>query len=323
MIRASGLVKHYADVRAVDGVSFSVARGEIVGFLGLNGAGKSTTMKMLTGYLYPDAGEVWIGGLPMDGTGLRARAHLGYLPEHTPLYREMRVDRYLSFVGELRGLRGAARRDALERVVETTGLDGYTTRRIRTLSKGYRQRVGLAQALISDPDVLILDEPTGGLDPSEIVRIRDRIVGLSKTKTILLSTHVLSEVQEICTRVIMIAAGLIVEDSNLEDLTEGEGESLVLCLTADEQSVRDALRSVEGVLSADVSGRSTPGRVRFHLEVIDRFAVAERLSAMASARGWPLLELRHEVPTLERVFLDRTRRVAPAQHSTAGEEPQS
>jgi len=225
MIRASGLVKHYGDVRAVEGVSFSVARGEIVGFLGPNGAGKSTTMKMLTGYLYPDAGEVWLGGLPLDGSSLDARSHLGYLPEHTPLYREMRVDRYLSFVGEMRGLRGAARVDALERVVETTGLHGYTTRRIRTLSKGYRQRVGLAQALISDPDVLILDEPTSGLDPSEIVRIRDRILGLSANKTILLSTHVLSEVQEICTRVIMIAAGRIVEDSGLAELTEGDGEA--------------------------------------------------------------------------------------------------
>lgn len=317
MIRASGLVKHYADVRAVDGVSFSVARGEIVGFLGPNGAGKSTTMKMLTGYLYPDAGEVWLGGLPLDGMSLTARARLGYLPEHTPLYHEMRVDRYLSFVGELRGLRGAARRDALERVVETAGLEGYTTRRIRTLSKGYRQRVGLAQALISDPDVLILDEPTSGLDPSEIVRIRDRILRLAETRTILLSTHVLTEVEEICSRAIIISAGVIVLDSSLLELTEGEGEALVVTLLADEQPARDALRSVEGVLSADISGRSSQGRVRFTLEVEERFAVAERLSALAATRGWPLLELRHEVPTLERVFLNCTRRTAADQDPTA------
>jgi ABC-2 type transport system ATP-binding protein len=327
MIRASGLVKHYGDVRAVDGVSFSVTRGEIVGFLGPNGAGKSTTMKMLTGYLYPDEGEVWLGGLPVDGESLQARTHLGYLPEHTPLYREMRVDRYLSFVGELRGLRGAACRAAFERVVETTGLEGYTTRRIRTLSKGYRQRVGLAQALISDPDVLILDEPTSGLDPAEIVRIRDRILGLSESKTILLSTHVLSDVKEICTRVIMIAGGRIVEDSGLAELTEGKGEALVLVLIADEQSVSDALRDVEGVLRVDVSGRSGEGRVQFHLEVQDRFGVAERLSAMAASRGWPLLELRHEVPTLETVFLNRTRRVgagdAPGTDAGATEEPES
>ncbi|HJM57500.1 MAG TPA: ATP-binding cassette domain-containing protein [Planctomycetota bacterium] len=312
MIRAEGLVKHYGDVRAVEGVSFEVGRGEIVGFLGPNGAGKSTTMRMLTGYLYPDQGRVHIAGHDVAQDGQKARASLGYLPESTPLYRDMRVDRYLQFVGELRGLDRVQRQDALERVFDATDLAGYTQRKIGTLSKGYRQRVGLAQALISDPDVLILDEPTSGLDPAEIVRVRDRIVALAETKTILLSTHVLPEVEEVCRRVIILAGGRIVADGSLLELSAGREECLLVTLVAPEQEALAACAEVPGVLGCAVSGRGASGRLRLHLDVSERFDVAERLSALAVERGWPLLELRHDVPTLERVFLECTR--------SAGEE---
>jgi gliding motility-associated transport system ATP-binding protein len=313
MIRAAGLVKHYGDVKAVDDVSFEVGRGELVGFLGPNGAGKSTTMKMLTGYLYPDAGEVEIAGHPMDGQGLVARANIGYLPEHTPLYREMRVDRYLAFVASVRGLRGGPRRDAVERVIVDADLEGYTTRRIRNLSKGYRQRVGLAQALIADPDVLILDEPTSGLDPAEIVRIRERIVRLATTKTVLLSTHVLGEVEEVCPRAIIIAAGRIIADGSLAELATGMGETLAVTLAgtlaADGDGAAHALGELAGVTEVN-SVAGTADRVRFHLTVEGRFDVAERVSRLAVDRGWVLLELSHEVPTLERVFLARVRALA-------------
>jgi len=317
MIAAEGLVKHYGSVRAVDGVSFSVGRGEIVGFLGPNGAGKSTTMKMLTGYLYPDEGQVTIGGAPALGGGLEARAAIGYLPENTPVYRGMRVDRYLAFVAELRGIRGSARRDAVERVVASCDLEGYTERRIATLSKGYRQRVGLAQALVGDPAVLVLDEPTNGLDPAEIVRIRDLVVSLAEHKTILLSTHVLPEVEEVCRRAIIIAAGRLVADGGLLELSEGEGESLSVVLTADEESALTSLGRIDGVKSAQVSGRGLEGRVRFHLEVDGRFDVAERVARVAAEAGYPLSELRHEVPTLERVFLSRTRGTLPMTEADA------
>ncbi|MEM9380946.1 MAG: ATP-binding cassette domain-containing protein, partial [Planctomycetota bacterium] len=215
MILAEGLQKSFGPVRAVRGVSFSVERGELVGFLGPNGAGKSTTMKMLTGSLLPDSGRASIAGVPLDGRSIGARAAVGYLPEHTPLYREMRVRRYLEFVGEVHGMSAAQRRDALARVVDACDLDGYVARRIHTLSKGYRQRVGLAQALFADPEVLVLDEPTSGLDPAEIVRIRDLVVELAQHKTILLSTHVLPEVEEVCRRVLIIAGGELVADGAL------------------------------------------------------------------------------------------------------------
>jgi len=307
MIRAEGLVKHYGDVRAVEDVSFEVGRGEIVGFLGPNGAGKSTTMRMLAGYLHPDQGRVHIAGHDMASDGQAARASLGYLPESTPLYRDMRVDHYLLFVGELRGMNRVQRQDALERVFEATDLAGYTQRKIGTLSKGYRQRVGLAQALISDPDVLILDEPTSGLDPAEIVRVRDRIVALAETKTVLLSTHVLPEVEEVCRRVIILAGGRIVADGSLLELSAGREECLLVTLVASEQEALAACADLPGVQTCSVSGRGSKGRLRLQLEVSERFEVAERVGALAADRGWPLLELRHDVPTLERVFLECTR----------------
>jgi len=319
MIQAAGLVKSYGNVHAVRDVSFEVKRGEIVGFLGPNGAGKSTTMKLLTGYLYPDEGQVSVAGLPVDGRDRRARQAVGYLPESTPLYREMRVDRYLAFVTKIRGIPRARRADAIERVVAACDLNGYTARRIRNLSKGYRQRVGLAQALIADPDVLILDEPTSGLDPEEIVRIRDLVVSLAREKTILLSTHVLPEVEEVCRRVVIIAAGQIVADGDILDLAHEERESLVVVVQAAEAEAVSALGELDGVLQVQITGRGDAGRVRLQLDVAERFAVAERVARLVHERGWSLVELRHQVPTLESVFLQRTRGLrAQAQRAEAG-----
>ena len=312
MIQVSGLVKHYGDVRAVDGVDFAIGRGEIVGFLGPNGAGKSTTMRMLTGYLYPDQGEILIRGHRLNEDPLKGRAAIGYLPEHTALYQEMRVDRYLGFVARVRGLGRSEARSAVERVIGDADLEGYTSRRIHTLSKGYRQRVGLAQALISDPDILILDEPTSGLDPAEIVRIRDRIVSLAETKTIMLSTHVLPEVEEVCRRVLIIAGGKIVADGSVLDLSGGQGESLLVTLGCDEQEGLQLLGQLGGVQSVEVRGRGAVGRIRFHLDVGDRFEVAEQVTRLAVGQGWPLFEVKHDVPTLERVFLHHTRGLGSA-----------
>lgn len=309
MVQAVGLVKNFGPVRAVRGVSFSVARGELVGFLGPNGAGKSTTMKMLTGSLLPDQGEGFVGGVSVNGGALEARASVGYLPEHTPLYREMRVSGYLDFVGQVHGMRRAARRDAFERVVQAADLDGYTDRRIHTLSKGYRQRVGLASALYVDPPVLILDEPTSGLDPAEIVRIRDLVVRLAKEKTILLSTHVLPEVEEVCRRVLIIAGGELVADGPLDELAGGTGDALAVTVRADEAVLLRTLGSIDGASKPRIVGRGADGRVRALLDVEDRFDAAERVVKRLADEGLPLVELRHEVPTLERVFLDRTQRV--------------
>jgi len=319
MIRAAGLVKHFGSVRAVEGVSFEVERGEIVGFLGPNRAGKSTTMRMLVGCLHPDAGEVAIAGHPLHAEGREARRRLGYLPETTPLYREMRVDRYLTFVASLRGLSGAARRDACERVIEATDLEGYTTRRIRTLSKGYRQRVGLAQALVGDPDVLVLDEPTSGLDPAEIVRVRERIVALAATRTVLLSTHVLSEVEDVCQRALIIAAGRLVADGSLAELARAQGQTLAVSLTAPAAGALELCGELDGVAAVRELSPGAPGELRLELTVTDRAAVAAKVSALASRRSWTLTELSHELPSLERTFLSAVGSLAELER--ASEEP--
>ena len=322
MIEARGLIKHYGPVKAVDGVSFQVGKGEIVGFLGPNGAGKSTTMKMLTGSLVPDGGEVRVAGRAVLGGsdgGLQARACLGYLPEHTPLYRAMRVDRYLRFVASLRGLPRAQRADAVERVVQACDLGGYTGRRIATLSKGYRQRVGLAQALLSEPEVLILDEPTSGLDPAEIVRIRDLVVRLAQHATILLSTHVLGEIQEICQRVVILAGGKVVADGSLEELSANQAPVLRVSLAGEREEIAQALGQVPGVQAVRPLAGSTE-RASFALDVTERYEVAARVSELARARGWILFELGHETPSLESVFLARTRGVAGG---LAAQEPSS
>ena len=310
MIRAAGLTKSFGPVRAVHDVSFEVRAGELVGFLGPNGAGKSTTMKMLTGSLLPDAGRAEVRGVAVDGGDPAARAAVGYLPEHTPLYGEMRVTRYLDFIGEVFGMGRAARRDALERVIDACDIEGYQSRRIRTLSKGYRQRVGLAGALFSDPPALVLDEPTSGLDPAEIVRIRDLVVSLARTKTILLSTHVLPEVEEVCRRVLIITGGRLVADGSLEELGSAASDVVLATVVADGDAALRVIGGVEGAGGARIARRGDGGRVTVEVTADDRFDLATRIARATHDAGLELVELRHEIPTLERVFLERTRAAA-------------
>lgn len=306
LIEAQSLSKHFGPVAAVDRVSFQVRRGELVGFLGPNGAGKSTTMRMLTGYLSPDEGEARLGGLPAGDRD--ARTVLGYLPEHTPLHREMRVDRFLSLVATLRGLRSNSHADALERVIDSCDLGGYERRRIHTLSKGYRQRVGLAQALISDPDVLILDEPTSGLDPREILRVRDLVARLARDKTVLISTHVLPEVEEVCRRVLIIAGGRLVADGDPQDLAGNAGRRLVVefCGASSVNDLMETVRNLEGVQSLTVVNPLRGGDARWDVQADDPSGLVDPLQSALSKAGATLLELRHEQPTLEQVFLKHT-----------------
>ncbi|MEL6716328.1 MAG: ATP-binding cassette domain-containing protein, partial [Planctomycetota bacterium] len=314
-IELAGISKSFGPVHANKDIDLRIEPGTIHGIIGENGAGKSTTMKMLTGSLLPDAGRAEVRGLAVDGGARAARAAVGYLPEHTPLYGEMRVTRYLGFVGEVYGLGRAARRDAVERVVDACDLDGYTDRRIRTLSKGYRQRVGLAQALLPDPPALVLDEPTSGLDPAEIVRIRDLVVSLAREKTILLSTHVLPEVEEVCRRVLIITGGRLVADGPLEALGEGAGDAVVATIVASEERALELFGAVTGAFSPRVVRRGEQGRLTLTFDVEDRFAAAESIARTAADASVALVELRHEVPTLERVFLDRTRAAREAERA--------
>ena len=317
MILVEGLSKTYGDVRAVDGVSFRVAAGEVVGFLGPNGAGKSTTMRILTGFLHADAGRVEVAGRTVDPDDPSTRAPIGYLPEHTPLYRNMRVADYLDFMGRLRHLARGARREAIGRVLEMCGLVDWEKRRIAHLSRGYRQRVGLAQALLPDPQVLVLDEPTSGLDPAEITRIRALVEELGKTKTILLSTHILAEVQETCPRVIILAGGRIVADGSTLDLAAEEAVELHVTLAADAAEAAELVRGIEGVTDVRTLGSDAEGRVRLALSVADRFRVAAELSRAVHAKGWDLIELHHDLPSLERVFLSRTERRGRSEEAPA------
>ncbi len=213
MIEVKGLVKNYGAKRAVDGVSFSVSRGEILGFLGPNGAGKSTTMKMLTGFIRPDAGTATVAGIDVTVDPVAVKRQLGYLPESAPAYPEMTVEEFLGFIAEVRGFRTAgAKRTQVDRAIALTHLAPVRKQTIETLSKGFKQRVGVAQAILHDPPALVLDEPTDGLDPNQKNEIRSLIKGMAATKTIILSTHILEEVDAICTRVIIISQGKVVVD---------------------------------------------------------------------------------------------------------------
>src|SRR6195952_3735217 len=225
-IEVKGLTKLYGEQKAVDDISFAAAKGEIVGFLGPNGAGKSTTMKIITGYLLADAGTAMVCGIDVKSQPLETKKKIGYLPEANPLYYDMYVREYLDFVSDVHEIKN--KKQKIEDVIATVGLTVEANKKVGQLSKGYKQRVGLAAALIHDPEVLILDEPTSGLDPNQIVEIREVIKRLGKDKTVLFSSHILQEVQAICDRVIIINKGIIVADDELAQLQQGKSNSLVV-----------------------------------------------------------------------------------------------
>lgn len=218
MIEVKGLFKTFGNIHAVDGVTFSVRRGEILGFLGPNGAGKSTTMKMITGFLRPDAGTATVDGIDVTADPVAVKTKLGYLAESAPAYPEMTVEEFLGFIADVRGFRNAARQDRIERAVTLTHLNPVRKQTIETLSKGFKQRVGFAQALLHDPPVLVLDEPTDGLDPNQKNEVRALIKAMASEKAVILSTHILEEVDAICTRVIIISRGRLVADETPDQL---------------------------------------------------------------------------------------------------------
>jgi len=310
-IAIENLTKSYGRIQALSGISVRIEPGEVIGLLGPNGAGKTTLMKILTGYLEPDAGEVRVHGIDVVGDPLAAQRRIGYLPESAPLYGEMLVQEYLEMMAAMRGVAPDRRHARMIEVIRATGLTDRVVQPISTLSKGYRQRVGIAQAIIHEPDILILDEPTTGLDPAQIVEIRDLIVGLAKKTTVLLSTHILSEVEATCERVLVIMQGQLRADAKLAELRHAN--AAVVAIDTAASGVADVLHKVDGVTSVEAAG--TAGaftRWRVTSGTADELCPA-LFEALRPTR-WKIAELRPEPKTLERVFRDLAERggeVAP------------
>jgi len=307
MIEVERLTKDYGMAHALKGISFAVARGEVIGFLGPNGAGKSTTMKILTGYLLPTSGRASVDGLDVVADSLQVRARIGYLPESTPLYGEMRVDDYLRFCAEIRGVPATQRRTAIGRAVELCGLQRVTGKNIVELSKGYKQRVGLAQAIVHEPEVLILDEPTSGLDPNQIVEVRNLIERLGQDHTVILSTHYLQEVEKSCSRVIIVSQGQIVADDSRDALVAAMPRSTIHArIQGPEQAVRNQLAELFPGREVQLSTEAD-GSLHVRVGVGEAKApVEEALARLVVKNNWSLLELGRERSTLEDVFRQLT-----------------
>ncbi|MCC6486714.1 MAG: ATP-binding cassette domain-containing protein, partial [Candidatus Hydrogenedentes bacterium] len=293
------LTKLYGSVAAIEDVSFEVAQGEIIGFLGPNGAGKSTTMRILTGFTPATSGSAKVAGFHVEDHPVEVKRRLGYMPENVPLYPEMLVASFLSYVADVKGVPRRDKKIEVDRVMERCGLQGMGKRILRNLSKGYRQRVGLAQALIGNPPVLILDEPTVGLDPKQIIEIRQMIKSLAEEHTVLLSTHILPEVSMICERVIIINRGRIVAQDTMKNLTRG-GDQAALEIEAGgvTETVLAVLRGVGGVQNAERIG---PGR--YVVETRDGEDVREKVSAALVSNNCHLTGLQRRARTLEDVFV--------------------
>jgi ABC-2 type transport system ATP-binding protein len=306
MIHVSHLTKYYGDYPAVQDVSFDVPAGKIVGFLGPNGAGKSTTMRILAGYHTATSGRATIDGLDVLWDSVEVRRRIGYMPESCPLYHEMRVSEYLHFRGGLKGIYGGHRRRRIDYVVDRCWLGDVRRQIIGTLSKGYRQRVGLADALLASPPVLILDEPTAGLDPTQIRSTRDLIRELGREHTILLSTHILSEVEMTCDSVIIIHQGRVAASGSLMELKDRASEGAGLIAEFDGMIDTAIVQRLPGV--SDVAAEHTPTGVKLRVHGGDPAELTPRLCRLAADESWRVREIRPERPTLEDLFVQITGR---------------
>ncbi|MBX7211152.1 MAG: ATP-binding cassette domain-containing protein [Verrucomicrobiaceae bacterium] len=305
MIQVENLRKEFGHKVAVDGVSFSVEKGEVLGFLGPNGAGKSTTMRMVTGYFRPTAGLIKVGGVDMLESPEEAKRSIGYLPENAPLYSDMTVASFLGFCAELRGLRGADKRKAIDRVLETCFLEGVRNQSVDTLSKGYKHRTCFAQSIIHDPDVLILDEPTDGLDPNQKHEVRNLIKRMGQNKAIVFSTHILEEVEAACSRAIIIDRGKVVADGTPNDLKQRGNMAVRVGVRGAAGSViRAEIEKISGVHQIEPGASSDDqftGRVLVTKgrKMAD---VAREVASLAAAKNWQLEELHQDEGKLDEVF---------------------
>lgn len=297
-IEVKGLLKQYGEQKAVNQISFAVNKGEIVGFLGPNGAGKSTTMKMITGYLQPDAGDVSVSGIDVKKDPLSAKKKIGYLPESNALYYEMYVREYLYFIADVHEVKNKKQR--IEEVIQLTGLTPESKKRVGQLSKGYKQRVGLAAALLHDPEVLILDEPTSGLDPNQIIEIRNVIKEQGKNKLVLFSSHILQEVEALCDRVIIINKGKIVADDKLQNLQQRSTMNIVR-VSFKEALEAEWIKRLQGVKSVNKIDSYT-----WNIETTEPDTVRRELKKLEAQNNLDIVSLQSENQSLEEVFRSLT-----------------
>ena len=304
MIEIQNLTKTYGAKFAVDNISFKVNRGEIVGFLGPNGAGKSTTMNILTGYLSSNSGVAKVGGIDILENPAEAKKLIGFLPEQPPLYLDMTVEEYLNFVYDIKKCT-LNRKLHLEEIRKVTKIDDVKKRLIKNLSKGYRQRVGIAQALVGNPPVIIFDEPTVGLDPKQIIEIRNLIRNLGKTHTVILSTHILSEVQSVCDRIVIINEGKIIADEKTENITEAAEDSrkYSVKVCGPQREVQRALSNIPGVLSVDATGERELDSYTYVVESERGVDIRKPIFYAMSQSGYPIIGLEALSMNLEDVFI--------------------
>lgn len=315
MIEVENLVKRYGDVTAVHGISFTAAPGQVTGFLGPNGAGKTTTMRMLTGFTPPTSGTARVAGYDVFDQSMDVRRRVGYLPENVPLYRDMTARGYLDYIGEIRGVKN--RRQKADDVLARVGLSDRAESRIRTLSKGMRQRVGLAQALLHDPEVLILDEPTIGLDPYQVLELRSLVRELGQSHTLLFSTHILSEAEQVCDRVVIINQGRIIASGSPAELRQElqRGGRVFVRADAPAAALQALVLNLPGVGSAEVQTDNV---------IVTPIGSADprpEIAAAVVAQGWKLIELRPLAVNLEEIFLELTRHEREAVADDAEAQP--
>ncbi len=320
VIEINNLTKKYGTNKAVNDISFEVKQGEILGFLGPNGAGKSTTMNILTGYISCTSGRVNVCGFDILENPNEAKSKIGYLPELPPLYFDMTVEEYLDFVYDLKKVK-LPRRAHLAEVMKTVGVDGVKGRLIKNLSKGYKQRVGLAQALVGDPEVLVLDEPTVGLDPRQIIEIRNVIKSLGRKRTIILSTHILQEVTAVCDRVVIINRGKIAAMDTIENLSGGKGNGrFILRAACDEYRIKNILADLEGIKCITVLGVKEEGTVDVLVESQNAADIRADLFNLFAEKHIPILMMKSMEMTLEEIFINVTGDAGAAEEEKAEAE---
>lgn len=310
MIRIENLTKYYKDFCAVDQISVDIHKGEVLGLLGPNGAGKTTTLRMLTGYFMPTSGTIRVKDYLLDNNLLEIKKLMGYLPESAPLYHNMLVFDYLDYVARIRGLDKDQRAFRIQQLVDLCGLDEIMHRSINELSKGLNQRVGLAHAMMTDPEILILDEPTSGLDPNQIVEIRKIIRHIGEEKTVILSTHILSEVEATCNRVVIINNGKIVADDRVENLKQTAGQKHFIhleLLNANFQEVSHRLNSIQGVLNTKQIDETPEGPLKVRLACESVVDLRETIYQNIKQTSWILIGFHQETKTLENIFRELTK----------------